>query len=221
MNYDLSFNLVWRHFDKLADGLLLSLKLATVSIVLAMAIGLSLALAYTDGNRPVRAAVTAYVEFVRNVPLLLLVYLVFYGLPTVVDIRYDAQTSFVATLSLYGGAYLVEVLRAGLQAVPQGLIEAGKAIGLTPLQRPRPRPPADRLPHRPALLEQHLRVPVQGHLHRLRARRAGARLRRPVDQPEHFPHRRGLRGGDADVPCHRLRHPLRASPSRTALRDAR
>jgi polar amino acid transport system permease protein len=135
MNYDLSFNLIWRHFDKLADGLLLSLKLATVSIAIAMAIGLSLALAYTDGNRAVRAAVTAYVEFVRNVPLLLLVYLVFYGLPTVVDIRYDAQSSFVATLSLYGGAYLVEVLRAGLQAVPQGLVEAGKAIGLTPFQR--------------------------------------------------------------------------------------
>jgi polar amino acid transport system permease protein len=135
MNYDLSFNLVWRHFGKLADGLLLSLQLATISIAIAMAIGLALALAYTDGNRPVRAAVTAYVEFVRNVPLLLLVYLVFYGLPTVVDIRYDAQSSFVATLSLYGGAYLVEVLRAGLQAVPQGLIEAGKAIGLTPWQR--------------------------------------------------------------------------------------
>ena len=82
-----------------------------------------------------RTAVAAYVEFIRNVPLLLLVYLVFYGIPTVVDIRYDAMTSFVATLSIYGGAYLVEVLRAGLQAVPQGLIEAGKAIGLTPLQR--------------------------------------------------------------------------------------
>jgi polar amino acid transport system permease protein len=135
MNYDLNFNLVWRHFDKLVDGLILSLQLAAMSIGIGMAIGLALALAYVDGNRWVRAAVMGYVEFIRNVPLLLLVYLVFYGLPTVVDIRYDAATSFVATLSVYGGAYLVEVLRAGLQAVPQGLIEAGKAIGLTPLQR--------------------------------------------------------------------------------------
>ncbi len=135
MNYHLNFNLIWRHFDRLLEGLLLSLEIAAISITIAMAIGLALALAYVDGNRFVRTAVAAYVEFIRNVPLLLLVYLVFYGIPTVVDIRYDAMTSFVATLSIYGGAYLVEVLRAGLQAVPQGLIEAGKAIGLTPLQR--------------------------------------------------------------------------------------
>jgi polar amino acid transport system permease protein len=135
MNYHLNFNLIWRHFDKLIDGLLLSIEIAALSIAIAMAIGLVLAFAYVDGNRWVRSAVAAYVEFIRNVPLILLVYMVFYGVPTVVDIRYDATTSFVATLSVYGGAYLVEVLRAGLQAVPQGLIEAGKAIGLTPLQR--------------------------------------------------------------------------------------
>jgi polar amino acid transport system permease protein len=76
--------------------------------------------------------IRAYVEFVRNVPLLLLVYLIFYGIPSAVDLEYDATTSFVATLSIYSGAYLVEILRAGLAAVPLGLIEAGKAIGLTP-----------------------------------------------------------------------------------------
>src|SRR5262245_66342597 len=100
-----------------------------------MVIGLGLALAYTGGGRIVRAAVAAYVEFVRNVPLLLLVYLVFYGIPSAGGFAYDATTSFVLTLSVYAGAYLVEVFRAGLDAVPKGLIDAGKAIGLTPLQR--------------------------------------------------------------------------------------
>lgn len=65
----------------------------------------------------------------------MLVYLVFYGLPTVVDFAYSNTTSFVVTLSAYAGAYLVEVFRAGLDAVPRGLIDAGKAIGLTPVQR--------------------------------------------------------------------------------------
>jgi polar amino acid transport system permease protein len=63
------------------------------------------------------------------------VYLVFYGLPTAVDISYDATTSFIATLAVYAGAYLVEVFRSGLAAVPAGLMDAGKAIGLTPWQR--------------------------------------------------------------------------------------
>ena len=130
--YHFNFAIVWRYSQRLFDGLLLSLELAALTIAIGMAIGLVLALVQLDGPRWARPLVATYVEFVRNVPLLLLVYLVFYGIPSAVDVQYDARTSFVATLSLYAGAYLVEILRAGLQAVPQGLIEAGKSIGLTP-----------------------------------------------------------------------------------------
>jgi polar amino acid transport system permease protein len=135
MDYHFNFHLIWKHFDKLAWGLVLSLELAVVAIAIGLVIGLALALAHISGGRLVRAAIGAYVEFIRNVPLILLVYLVYYGLPTAVDIVYDAKTSFVVTLSVYAGAYLVEVFRAGLAAVPRGLTDAGKAIGLTPLQR--------------------------------------------------------------------------------------
>jgi polar amino acid transport system permease protein len=135
MLYHLNFGLIWRHFDKLSWGLLLSLELAIVSIAVGVVIGLALALLYEWGGRSVRTIIGLYVEFIRNVPLILLVYLVFYGIPTIVDLRYGATTSFVATLSVYAGAYLVEVFRAGLSAVPRGLIDAGKAIGLTPSQR--------------------------------------------------------------------------------------
>jgi polar amino acid transport system permease protein len=135
MGYTLNFNLIWRHFDKLWGGLLLSLELAVLSIAIGVVIGLVLAVAYGAGGRMVRLLIGAYVEFIRNVPLILLVYLVFYGLPTAIDLAYDAGTSFVATLSLYAGAYLVEVFRSGLAAVPAGLVDAGKAIGLTPWQR--------------------------------------------------------------------------------------
>lgn len=135
MGYTLNFNLIWRHFDKLWGGLLLSLELALVAIAIGILIGLTLAIAHVAGGRIVRGLISAYVEFIRNIPLILLVYLVFYGLPQAVDIAYDATTSFIVTLSLYSGAYLVEVFRSGLAAVPAGLIDAGKAIGLTPWQR--------------------------------------------------------------------------------------
>ena len=131
-NYHFNFAIVWRYSDKLFSGLLLSIELAALTIAIGMAIGLVLALIELDGPRWARPLIRAYVEFVRNVPLLLLVYLIFYGIPSAVDLEYDATTSFVATLSIYSGAYLVEILRAGLAAVPLGLIEAGKAIGLTP-----------------------------------------------------------------------------------------
>jgi polar amino acid transport system permease protein len=135
MSYHVNFNFVWKYFDKLSWGLVLSLEIAVVCIALGMLIGLGGALLYLDGPRRLRPLVTAYVEFIRNVPLILLVYLVFYGVPSVGGFKYGPTESFIITLSVYAGAYLIEVFRAGLDAVPRGLIEAGKAIGLTPFQR--------------------------------------------------------------------------------------
>jgi len=135
VNYHLNFNFVWRYADKLYWGLVLSLQLAAVSILIGCVIGFALAVVYNDGHPWLKRAVSAYVEFVRNVPLLLLIYLVFYGIPSVGGFAFDATESFVLTLSLYAGAYMVEVFRAGLAAVPPGVVDAGKAIGLTAWQR--------------------------------------------------------------------------------------
>ena len=135
MSYHLNFAAVWRNFGRLGWGLALSLELAAIGIAAGVIIGLALALLAQGRGRVVRTLIAAYVEFIRNVPLLLLVYLVFYGIPSVGGFAYSATTSFVVTLSIYAGAYLVEVFRAGLDAIPRGLIDAGRAIGLTPWQR--------------------------------------------------------------------------------------
>jgi polar amino acid transport system permease protein len=135
MTYDLNYNFVWLYFDKFYWGLLLGIELAFVSILIGAAIALPLALIHVDGPAWLRRLITAYVEFIRNQPLLLLVYLVFYGVPSVGGFKYDPTTSFIVTLSVYSSAYLVEIFRSGLDAVPRGLQDAGKAIGLSPLQR--------------------------------------------------------------------------------------
>ena len=135
MSYHLNFAAVWRNFGRLGWGLALSLELAAIGIAAGVVIGLALALFAHGRGRVVRTLIAAYVEFFRNVPLILLVYLVFYGIPSVGGFAYSATTSFIVTLSLYAGAYLVEVFRAGLDAIPRGLIDAGRAIGLTPWQR--------------------------------------------------------------------------------------
>src|SRR5829696_9725716 len=77
MGYSLNFTLIWRHFDRLWGGLILSLELALLAISIGAVIGLTLAVAHVRGGRIVRALIGAYVEFIRNVPLILLVYLVF------------------------------------------------------------------------------------------------------------------------------------------------
>ncbi len=94
MNYHMNFNLIWRHFDKLWQGLVLSLELAVLSILIGAVIGLLLAIWYVSAGKAARSLISAYVEIVRNVPLILLVYIVFYGIPTVVDIAYSPTVSF-------------------------------------------------------------------------------------------------------------------------------
>jgi His/Glu/Gln/Arg/opine family amino acid ABC transporter permease subunit len=84
-----------------------------------------------------RQLVASYVEFVRNVPLLLLVYFAYYALPKVGISFLNNVWSFIVALAVYSGAYLTEVFRAGVVSVPTGYTEAAKALGLTPWQRTR------------------------------------------------------------------------------------
>ena len=112
-------------------------------------IGLALAPSPTaTGRAGSRALVTAYVEFIRNVPLILLVYLVFYGIPSVGGFSYGPTTSFIITLSVYAGAYLVEVFRAGLEAVPRGPARCRQGDRADAVAAPRPCPAADHVPRR-------------------------------------------------------------------------
>lgn len=134
-DYHFNFSYIWKHFDRLINGLLLSLELALISIVIGAIIGLMLAIIYIDSGRKYKLFIGIYVELIRNSPLLLLIYLVFYGIPSIGGFEYSSTTSFVITLSIYASAYLIEVFRSGLSAVEQGLIDAAKAIGLNYLQR--------------------------------------------------------------------------------------
>ena len=133
MNYTLNFGLIWPQLWRIELGFLLSLALTAGAVASGSAIGLVLAL--LRQFRPwARLPIMLYVEFFRNTPLILLVYLMFYGLPTVVDIGDDPTISFLVTLSVFAGAYLTEVFRAGLAAMPAGLVDAGRAVGLSPAQ---------------------------------------------------------------------------------------
>ncbi|EJZ19427.1 amino acid ABC transporter permease [Rhizobium sp. Pop5] len=133
MGYTLNFAAVWRSFDQLLEGLLLSLGLAFISILIGAAIGLFVAFALTSKSRWLQRPAALYVTIIRNLPILVLVLFAFFALPQL-GIRIGKIQSFVAVLSIYSGAYLAEVFRAGLLSIPKGLTEAGLAIGLTPMQ---------------------------------------------------------------------------------------
>lgn len=133
MGYTLNFAVVWRNFDRLLEGLALSLGLAVLSILIGAAIGLAVAFALISKYRAASWPATAYVTLIRNLPILVLVLFAYFALPQM-GVRLDKIESFVAVLAIYSGAYLAEVFRAGLLSIPKGLTEAGLAIGLTPMQ---------------------------------------------------------------------------------------
>jgi len=133
MGYTLHFDVVWASFDRLLWGLALGLQLALAAIAIGAAIGLVAGFASVSPSPFWRGLAGLYVTIFRNLPILVIVLVVYFALPQY-GVRLDKQQSFIASLSVYAGAYLSEVFRAGLLAVPKGVIEAGRAIGLTRLQ---------------------------------------------------------------------------------------
>jgi polar amino acid transport system permease protein len=130
MDYRLNFDAVWRSFDLLLSGLGLGLGLAVVSIFIGSLIGLVAAFAMLSKNKVWRGIAVTYVTAIRNTPILVLIFFTFFALPQM-GVRLGKIESFVFTLTIYSGAYLTEVFRGGLIAIPPGLREAGLAVGLT------------------------------------------------------------------------------------------
>ncbi|HEV7286348.1 amino acid ABC transporter permease [Kaistia sp. UC242_56] len=133
MNYTLHFGAVWASFDHLLAGLAIGLALAVAAVAVGTILGLLSAFASVSKSRVLRGISGTYVLLIRNIPLLVLVLLVYFALPAT-GIRLDKYESFIGSLALYAGAYLTEVFRAGLLSVPKGIVEAGRAIGLTRMQ---------------------------------------------------------------------------------------
>ena len=136
MDYNFNFVAVWRDFDLLLSGLGLGLLLALISIAIGCVLGLLTAFGMISNNRMMRTASSTYVAAIRNTPILVLILFTYFALPQM-GLRLGKIESFILTLSIYSGAYLTEVFRAGLVALPLGLREAGLAIGLTELQAKR------------------------------------------------------------------------------------
>ena len=133
MAYELQFAPVLKFWPEIAQGALNTLVLSAESIALGVAIGLAAAVGRTDGPRWLGHLVGLYVELFRNTPLLVQLFLVFFGLP-LIGLAFTADTAAFLAISLNLGAYSTEIFRAGLQAIPKTQIEAGLALGMSRLQ---------------------------------------------------------------------------------------
>lgn len=133
MAYEMNFTPVFARTPELISGTIDTIVLSGQSIVIGLTIGLTVSILRVDGPKWAAAASAAYVEAFRNTPLLVQLFLLFFGLPYI-GIRLNADHAAILAISLNLGAYSAEIFRAGLLAIPKMQIEAGLALGLSRLQ---------------------------------------------------------------------------------------
>ena len=133
MGYDFQFASLLGHTDELIAGAWLTIRLSAAAMVFGLIVAIACALARTSGPRWLGWIVAAYVEVIRNTPLLVQLFLIFFGLPSF-GVRLDGLTAAIIALVINLGAYTTEIVRAGLEAVPKAQVEAGHSLGLSGLQ---------------------------------------------------------------------------------------
>jgi polar amino acid transport system substrate-binding protein len=129
-----------QYFPRLLEGAAMTVALTVLGFMLAMAIGLPVATARLYGPAPLRTAATVYVEFFRGIPVLLLLYFLYYSLPEVGEWLHLGASAlklhpFVVGIIGFGlnyGAYESEIYRAGISSIPIGQWEAGASLGMSP-----------------------------------------------------------------------------------------
>jgi polar amino acid transport system permease protein len=133
LNYTFQFGTVMDRFPELLAGAVLTIRLSALTMLFGLIIGTICSIAKVYGARPVQWLVNVYVEFIRNTPFLIQLYFVFFALPHA-GLRMNPNNAALLAMVINLGAYSTEIVRAGVEAIPSGQIEAGRALGLKRFQ---------------------------------------------------------------------------------------
>ena len=128
MDYAFQFGSVWAALPRLAEGARLTIMLSLATIGIGLVIGIACALARTSHRAWLRWPAAIYVESIRNTPFLIQLFLIYFGLPSL-GVRLDPVEAALIGMSINCGAYATEIVRAGIDAIPRGQLEAARALG--------------------------------------------------------------------------------------------
>jgi polar amino acid transport system permease protein len=127
----LDFSGTFARSDLLVHAGIFTVVLSAVTVLLGLIVGVIGAAMRLSRSRLLSGIAAAYVEIIRNTPFLVQIYIVYFGLPQL-GIRISAVVAAVLSLTLYAGAYITEIVRAGILTVPKGQVEAARTLGLGP-----------------------------------------------------------------------------------------
>ena len=121
---------VARNLPLLLQGLVVTVELSILALLLSLVQGVLFGVLRIAPAVPLRALGTAYVEFFRNTPLLVQTFFAYFGLPAI-GLRLPGFSAAFLALGVYTGAFVAEVVRAGILSISRGQLEAARALGLT------------------------------------------------------------------------------------------
>lgn len=130
MRYDLDFMAPLAYWRELLAGAAMTFGLSVTATALGFGLGVACALARTGPSPRVAGVAGAYVEAIRNTPLLVQIFIVYFGLASV-GLKLGAFTAAIVALVVNVGAYTAEIIRAGIESVPRSQREAGECLGLS------------------------------------------------------------------------------------------
>jgi len=133
MGVQLDFPAVLERWPSFLDGAVLTLELAFFATVFGALLGTLAAVGRGTRSVLIARACKVYVEAIRNTPLLVQIFLVYFGLASI-GLKFSAFTVAVAALTINVGAYTAEIMRAGFEAIPRGQIEAAEGLALSRFQ---------------------------------------------------------------------------------------
>jgi len=133
VDYAWNWSAVWDYRQKFAQGWLVTVAMSLAALVMSTFIGGVAAIMLRSRNPLVEATARTYVELIRGTPLLVQLLIGFYVVATAIGLE-NRYVAGALLLSLFSGAYMAEIMRGGLDAIPRGQIDSARAIGLTPWQ---------------------------------------------------------------------------------------
>ena len=133
MQYTFQFGDVFQYWPLLVQGAAATIAFSLAAMALSLVLGTCGALARRSRHLALRSLARLYVELIRNTPLLIQLFVLYFGLPTI-GVRLSPNFAALLGLVVYNGAYATEIVRAGLQAVHRSQIEAGLSIGMSRFQ---------------------------------------------------------------------------------------
>ena len=115
-------------------GAITTLQLTAAAVFFGLIGGTLLGIARLSSFKPLQIASRIYIDFFRGTPLLVQIFMIYFGIPAVVDFSFNRFFAAILALSLNAAAYLAEIVRGGIQSIETGQHEASESLGLSPLQ---------------------------------------------------------------------------------------